>query len=64
MDREQVLTMDAYILLSIINMKLRDQFSSLRYFCEDYDIDESLIKDRLKTIDYVYNEASNQFVSI
>lgn len=64
MDREQIITMDAYILLSIVNMKLRDQFSNLRYLCEDYDIDENLIKERMKIIGYMYSEASNQFISI
>jgi len=52
---------DANMLLSIINMKLRDHYASLDELCDDLDLSKSEIEEKLKTIDYVYNEAMNQF---
>lgn len=53
---------DPVMLLSFINMKLRDQYSSLEAFCDDFDVSESDIKDKLKNIGYTYNKNNNQFV--
>ena len=53
--------MDVNILLSIINMKLRDSYSSLDRLCDDMDISEDLVKERLRTIDYHYCSDTNQF---
>ena len=49
------------MLLSFINMKLRDFYSSLEDLC--YDLDESIddIKDILNSIGYKYNKEENQF---
>lgn len=53
---------DPYMLLSIINTKLRDYYSSLEDLCDDlsYDIDEA--KNILLSINYIYNEELNKFV--
>jgi len=53
---------DPVMLLSFINLKLRDNFSSLEALCDDFDIDASDITNKLKTIDYEYDESLNQFV--
>lgn len=53
---------DPAMLLSFINLKLRDQYSNLSDLCEDMDIDEEEIVKKLKTIDYEYDENTNQFV--
>lgn len=63
MDAERVLSMDPYILLSMVNMKLRDFFSSLETLCEDWDIERELIEVKLETIGYIYNENTNQFIT-
>jgi hypothetical protein len=63
MDKEQIFKMDPYILLSILNMKLRDQFDSLDTLCEDFDIEHQEIKSKLKAIGYIYRENINQFVA-
>nr|WP_286207901.1 DUF4250 domain-containing protein [Clostridium caldaquaticum] len=55
--------MDVFMLLSLINMKLRDEFDSLNSLCDDYDIKEDEIKTKLRTIGYVYNVDNNQFIS-
>lgn len=62
LDKEKILVMDSYILLSVINMKLRDEFSSLDDLCKTYDIEESQMRDKLKSIGFHYNEATNQFL--
>lgn len=49
------------LLLSFVNMKLRDKYSSLDDMCEDMDISKTEIIEKLKTIGYVYNALQNQF---
>jgi hypothetical protein len=63
MDKEQLLKMDTHILLSILNMKLRDEFDSLDTLCEDYDIEELKIKDKIRLIGYEYHKNTNQFIA-
>lgn len=53
---------DAVMLLSFMNLKLRDFYSSLDAFCEDTGEDRKGIEERLAEIDYHYNEEKNQFV--
>jgi hypothetical protein len=64
MDRERILAMDPYMLLSWINMKLRDQFSSLDYLCEDFDVEKESIEEKLRGVGYSYNQERNQFVGV
>ena len=53
---------DPVMLLSFINLKLRDYYGSLERLCEDLDVKEQEIRDKLASIDYHYNEERNQFV--
>ncbi|HCW05441.1 MAG TPA: DUF4250 domain-containing protein [Clostridium sp.] len=64
MDLERISAMDPYMLLSMVNMKLRDFHSSLDSLCQDWDVSPSLIEDRLKSVGYVYNKENNQFVAL
>lgn len=57
-----MLPKDPVMLLSYINLKLRDYYSSLEAFCEDTDEDIENIVNQLKQIDYHYNREKNQFV--
>ena len=50
------------MLLSFINLKLRDYYGSLEALCEDLDADEAEILEKLASIDYHYNKEKNQFV--
>ena len=52
---------DPAMLLSYINMKLRDQYDSLERLCDDLDISKSEIVEKLKTIEYIYDNEKNQF---
>lgn len=53
---------DPVMLLSFINLKLRDFYGSLEELCEDLDTCETEITEKLATIDYHYDKEKNQFV--
>ncbi len=53
---------DPYMLLSMVNMKLRDRFSSLDSLCEDMDVNRREIEAVLAAIDYHYDPEQNAFV--
>lgn len=52
---------DPVMLLSAINLKLRDFYSSLDSLCKDLDVDKKEIEEKLASIDYHYDEKLNQF---
>lgn len=53
---------DPVMLLSFVNLKLRDYYTSLENMCDDLDVDETEIVEKLATIDYHYDREKNQFV--
>lgn len=53
---------DPNILLSYVNLKLRDYYSSLENMCDDLDISQREIEEKLKSIGYRYDSGRNQFV--
>lgn len=53
---------DPMLLLSVVNTKLRDQYTSLDALCEDMQADREKMKTKLQNIDYTYDENTNQFV--
>lgn len=57
-----MLPKDPVILLSWINLKLRDQYASLEKLCEELDVSREDIVRRLAEIDYHYDGEHNQFV--
>lgn len=60
--KSKYLMMDVNITYSMLNMRLRDKYSSLADLCEDEDIDiEELLKGMEKK-GYVYNQETNQFL--
>ncbi|MBR6303451.1 MAG: DUF4250 domain-containing protein [Lachnospiraceae bacterium] len=56
-----MLPKDANILLSMVNMKLRDSYGSLDDLCEDLDESKAEIEEILGNAGYRYDEATNQF---
>ena len=56
------LPQDDFILLSFVNTKLRDEFSSLSDFCENYGVEEGNLRTRLAGLGYNYDENANAFV--
>ena len=53
---------DPVILLSVINTRLRDYYSSLDALCEDLNIDKEELEKKLSAIGYSYKPERNQFV--
>lgn len=53
---------DPVMLLSFINLKLRDYYGSLAVLCEELDVDRQELTEKLASIDYYYDEEKNQFV--
>ena len=56
-----MITNDAFMLLSIVNMKLRDFYPSLDALCDDMNEERAEIEDVLKKIGYKYNAGLNRF---
>ena len=50
------------MLYSVINTKLRDFYSSLGALCEDMNIDENTLKEKLSSAGFEYNKERNQFI--
>lgn len=49
------------MLISWVNMKLRDFYPSLEALCEDLEIDRKDIEDRLNSAGFEYNSELNKF---
>ena len=49
------------ILLSFVNTKLRDEYSSLEEFCKGRDLDVEALKKKLEDIGFQYNAKLKQF---
>jgi len=55
---------DDFILLSLINTKLRDEYSTLRELCEEEGVSLSELCRRLSALGYAYAEEENAFIRI
>ena len=61
MTNEDMIKMDSIILLSFINTKLRDEYSTLNLLCCDLNLDEKLLTNKLHDVGYEYNKDINQY---
>lgn len=50
------------MLLSFVNMKLRDQYASLDDLCDDLNVLSVDLEEKLGEIGYFYNAKENRFV--
>ena len=50
------------MLLSFVNMKLRDQYASLDDLCDDLNVLSVELEEKLGEIGYLYNAKENRFV--
>ena len=57
-----MLPKDPIMLLSFVNMKLRDQYPSLDDLCEDMDESKEAIIAKLAEVGYAYDPETNRFV--
>lgn len=53
---------DPILLLSVVNMKLRDFYKDLDTLCQEMSVDKAKLIDKLADIDYAYDATTNQFV--
>jgi len=53
---------DPVMLLSFVNLKLRDFYPSLDALCDDLDADKAALCAKLAAIGYEYDAARNQFL--
>lgn len=58
----RMLPKDPVMLLSAVNLKLRDYYGSVEEMCDDMDEDLSRVTQILAQIDYHYDREKNQFV--
>lgn len=56
-----MLPQDPFILLSFVNTKLRDEFSSLEALCARLDADPEALQATLARVGFAYDRAQNQF---
>lgn len=55
------LPQDPAMLLSFVNMKLRDEYPSLDAMCDDMDLDKSALTVTLAAAGFEYSEEGNKF---
>lgn len=53
---------DPILLLSVVNMKLRDFYKDLDTLCQDLNVNKEELIEKLADIDYEYDVNTNQFV--
>ena len=59
---DQSIPKDPVMLLSFVNLKLRDYYPSLDALCEDMGVEKASLTEALQQIDYVYDPGRNQFL--
>ncbi|WP_394178688.1 DUF4250 domain-containing protein [Marinomonas posidonica] len=61
LNKQNIASMDINMLFSIINLKLRNDFSSLSSLCASFEIDEQQLTERLKSGGFHFETKENQF---
>ena len=52
---------DPFMLMSFINMKLRDYYNSIDELCKDLEIDKDELCNTLKNAGFEYSEENKKF---
>ena len=55
------LPQDPMMLFRVVNMKLRDQYTSLDELCDDMNVDKEELIKKLATCGFEYSEENNKF---
>ena len=53
--------MDINMLLSIVNMKLRNEKSTLEQFCRIYQLDKQVLQQRFERHGFIFDAQQRQF---
>lgn len=56
-----MLPKDPFLLLSVVNTKLRDEYESLDALCAALDLDRAALEDRLAAAGFCYDPGRNAF---
>ena len=56
-----MLPQDPMILLSVLNTRLRDQYPSLTALCEDLDVEQNALEEKLAAAGFRYSPERNRF---
>ena len=56
-----MLPKDPMLLLSVVNMKLRDEYGSLEELCEDLELDKNELEEKFSALGFVYDETQKRF---
>lgn len=56
-----MLPQDPFMLLSVVNTKLRDDYTDLDDLCASLDVDKTDLERRLKSAGFTYDPATRQF---
>ncbi|MDE7346720.1 MAG: DUF4250 domain-containing protein [Muribaculaceae bacterium] len=57
----ELLPKDPAMLMSFVNMKLRDEYRTLEDFCAAYALDETVLKSQLEAAGYDWLPGIRQF---
>ncbi|WP_455590776.1 DUF4250 domain-containing protein [Bacteroides sp.] len=52
---------DPMMLFSVVNMKLRDFYSSLDELCDDLEVNKETLIQKLQTVGFEYSAEHNKF---
>ena len=52
---------DPVMLFIYVNLKLRDYYSDLEEMCEDLDVDQAMLVEKLTKAGYAYDRDKNRF---
>ncbi|GGB04841.1 DUF4250 domain-containing protein [Agarivorans gilvus] len=52
LDQQRVNTMDIHMLVSIVNMQIRNDFSTLTELCQFYELDQQQLLQRMAAAGY------------
>lgn len=56
-----MLPQDPVMLMSVLNLKLRDFYSSLDALCDDLDVSKTEILEKLQSAGFSYDQENNCF---
>ena len=56
-----MLPKDPFMLLSVVNTRLRDEFDSLDALCAALDLDRAELEEKLASLGFAYDPARNAF---
>lgn len=60
-DMNEELPQDPFMLMSVVNMKLRDFYPSLDALCDDLCIDRAALEAKLAAAGFEYSAEHNKF---